>query len=160
MPGLPLLAGLALFLLLMLFLRGYTGTNPRNMTRGFRLSGGVLLALATVALATAGRINFAVLTGIAAWTLLFGARPPWQRTSYGPSGAGPGQARGSSGLPQAGAMSRAEALTVLGLREGASEAEIRAAHRRLIQQTHPDKGGTDYLAAKINEAKEVLLRRR
>ena len=98
MPGLPLLAGLALFVLLMLFLRGYTGTNPRNMTRGFRLSGGVLLALATVALATAGRINFAVLTGIAAWTLLFGARPPWQRTSYGPSGTGPGQSRGSSGL--------------------------------------------------------------
>jgi curved DNA-binding protein CbpA len=57
-------------------------------------------------------------------------------------------------------MSRAEALTVLGLQEGATEGEIRAAHRRLILQTHPDKGGTNYLAAKINEAKDVLLRRR
>ena len=160
MPGLPLLAGLALFVLLMLFLRGYTGARQRSLTRGFRLSGGVLLALLTVALATAGRINFAVLTGIAAWTLLFGARAPWQPTAYGPSGAGQGQARGSSGLPRATAMSHAEALTVLGLREGASQAEIRAAHRRLIQQTHPDKGGTDYLAAKINEAKDVLSRRR
>jgi curved DNA-binding protein CbpA len=56
-------------------------------------------------------------------------------------------------------MSRAEALKVLGLEEGASETEIRAAHRRLILQTHPDKGGTSYLAAKINEAKDVLLRR-
>jgi curved DNA-binding protein CbpA len=55
------------------------------------------------------------------------------------------------------AMSRSEALSVLGLREGASKDEIRAAHRRLIQQTHPDKGGTNYLAAKINEAKDVLL---
>ena len=155
-----LLAGVALFVLLMLFLRGYTGARQRSLTRGFRLSGGVLLALLTVALATAGRINFAFLTGIAAWALLFGAGPPWQRTPYGPNGPGPQQGRGSSGLPRATAMSHAEALTVLGLREGASQAEIRAAHRRLIQQTHPDKGGTDYLAAKINEAKDVLSRRR
>jgi len=57
-------------------------------------------------------------------------------------------------------MSRVEALKVLGLEEGVSDEEIRATHRRLIQQTHPDKGGTNYLAAKINEAKDVLLRRR
>lgn len=56
-------------------------------------------------------------------------------------------------------MSRAEALKVLGLQEGASDDEIRAAHRRLMLQNHPDKGGTDYIAAKINEAKDVLLMR-
>ena len=54
-------------------------------------------------------------------------------------------------------MSRAEALKVLGLAEGASDDDIRAAHRRLMLQNHPDKGGTDYIAAKINEAKDVLL---
>jgi hypothetical protein len=54
-------------------------------------------------------------------------------------------------------MSRAEALKVLGLEEGASDDEVRAAHRRLMLQNHPDKGGTDYIAAKINEAKDVLL---
>ncbi|MGZ5987781.1 MAG: DnaJ domain-containing protein [Rhizomicrobium sp.] len=54
-------------------------------------------------------------------------------------------------------MSRAEALKVLGLFEGASDDDIRAAHRRLMLQNHPDKGGTDYIAAKINEAKDVLL---
>jgi len=54
-------------------------------------------------------------------------------------------------------MSRAEALKVLGLEEGASADDIRAAHRRLMLQNHPDKGGTDYIAAKINEAKDVLL---
>jgi hypothetical protein len=158
MPA-ALLAGLVLLGLLMLLARGYTGASPRSLARGFRLSGGVLLALLTVALAITGRIGFAFLTGGGAWFLLFGSVPPWLRT-YGPSGPGPGQGRSSSGPPRAGAMSRAEALTVLGLKEGASDEEIRAAHRRLILQTHPDKGGTNYLAAKINEAKDVLMRRR
>lgn len=54
-------------------------------------------------------------------------------------------------------MSRAEALAVLGLAEGASEGEIKAAHRRLIQRMHPDAGGSADLAARINRAKDVLL---
>ena len=54
-------------------------------------------------------------------------------------------------------MSRDEALKVLGLGADAGEDDIRAAHRRLMLQNHPDKGGSDYLASKINEAKDVLL---
>ena len=54
-------------------------------------------------------------------------------------------------------MNRAEALAVLGLDENATEQDIIDAHRSLIQKLHPDRGGNDYLAAKINQAKDYLL---
>lgn len=54
-------------------------------------------------------------------------------------------------------LSPEEALDVLGLAPAATPAAVRAAHRRLVQLVHPDRGGSNYLAAKINEAKDVLL---
>lgn len=59
--------------------------------------------------------------------------------------------------PPGGKMTRAEALEVLGLAEGADEAAIRAAHRRLMRTAHPDQGGSDWLATRLNEARDVLL---
>jgi DnaJ domain len=53
-----------------------------------------------------------------------------------------------------------EAYAILGLQPGADEEAIRAAHHRLMKQVHPDHGGTDYLATKINRARDVLLRQR
>lgn len=58
------------------------------------------------------------------------------------------------------AMGVEEAAAILGVPADASDDDVRAAHRKLIGQLHPDKGGTDYLAAKINDARNIMLEKR
>jgi hypothetical protein len=76
----------------------------------------------------------------------------WREADQGES---QGRGKGGSG----GAMSRKEALEVLDLPEGASAADIIRAHRALMKKFHPDHGGSTALAARVNQAKDVLLQR-
>ncbi len=68
-----------------------------------------------------------------------------------------GAGTGGHAHAASGPMSREEAFRMLGLEEGASPDEIRSTHRRLSRRLHPDAGGTDHLAAMINEARDTLL---
>jgi DnaJ domain len=78
--------------------------------------------------------------------------PAWRQDSQG--NAAGGQSRPAAG----GKMTDEEAYQILGLQPGAGRDEISRAHRSLMKKLHPDQGGTTYLAARVNQAKDTLLR--
>jgi DnaJ domain len=78
--------------------------------------------------------------------------PRW--SEYAQGDAATGRPAASSGK-----MTEQEAYQILGLEPGASANDISHAHRTLMKKLHPDQGGSTYLAARINEAKEILVRR-
>jgi len=138
--------------------------QPPAQRRALMLRYGfILLVVVLIALAATGRMHWlgaaiAALLPLLKYLLNAAIRllpflQQWQRQQ-------PGADRGGAQHPPAPAntqMSRDEALQVLGLEGDASEEEIIEAHRRLMQKMHPDRGGSDYLAARINQAKNVLL---
>jgi hypothetical protein len=149
-------------------------TRPKSWSP-YWLLGAVLLGLVLLRFG----VNWIVVAGGMVAALLRGVLPllrllPLVETvrrvaSSRPGGSGSGEAGsnrdgtgGSGSSSSAGAwrrperMTRREALQVFGLDDSATSEDVQREYRRLMRQVHPDRGGSGYLAAKINEAKDVL----
>jgi DnaJ homolog subfamily C member 19 len=154
------LGGLVLFLFwggLRAFERASV-TTIKSLVAWVAALGGISLALLLILTGRGGiAIGALVMFGPMIWNRWRAAHSATARPGrVGSGGPGAGQ-RGPGGGPQAGAMTREEAYQVLGLPPGASEEDIRSAHRRLMRAAHPDSGGSDWLASRINQARDMLL---
>ena len=139
---------MALALLLVvgfLVLLGRAGSWARLRGEGWRVGLG-MAALVVLALAAYLILRRAWLPGAA--LLVIG-------TGLANSARGPGR---TMAQPPAEGISRRQALSILGLEEGADRSAVQAAYARLMRKAHPDAGGTAGLAAQINAARDVLLK--
>jgi len=156
---------LALVIVVFFVLRGFFQRTSAAPTKNLRLLGLSAITVAVLALVATGRLNWllgAIGLGLAYLLrlipILLGYAPQLQKmwADYKAAKDGFSQQQGRAGQTQ-GKMSVEEAYQVLGLKPGAPEQDIIAAHRKLIQKIHPDRGGSDYLAMKINLAKKTLI---
>ena|SRR5215469_4090722 len=152
-----LLAGVGILALLFVLARLFVAADPARLSRFLVWFFGAIAVLgAGVALALLLLSERLAPALIVAGTFAPLAVQLWRRWRVQTPPTGGKSERASAG-GMSGAMTRDEAYAVLGLAPGASAAQIREAHHRLMKKVHPDQGGSNYLAAKLNRAKDVLL---
>jgi len=155
-----LILGLVLLFCLYVLLRWFAEAEPRDVFRVVKWVVLIGIILGIVFLALSGKLGLAVaaLPALLVWFGRFRFFMNIVKMARGFLGRKKQPRSESGNVPGfENVMSREEALAILGLDEGCVPAEIKAAYHRLISQAHPDKGGSDYLAAKVNQAKDVLL---
>lgn len=148
---------LVLVLLVYLATKSFSGKPSGDTMAGLYLAGGVVLFVFGGLMAFSGRLMFA----IPAFILGFLAVSKFMREKrlfLWRSGAFAGKGSKREKKPAtSGAMSRDEAYKVLGLKSGASREEVRTAYKKFMLKMHPDAEGSEYLAQKINQARDLLL---
>jgi len=151
------LLGFFVLLAVLLLSRWVAAANPARLVKAVRWALIVLVVAALGAIVWAGRFLLAayVLPFLIPALIRGGLGSLGRRAPGGAQGGRNGS--GEQARRASGGMSREDAYAVLGLAPGASETAIREAHRRLMAKVHPDRGGSDYLAAQINQARDLLL---
>ena len=150
-----LIFGIALLALVLFISHWYVNAETKSLVKLIKWFSLILLMVGGVFLALTGRLNwaFASLPALFVWLTRFRIAA----NTFSAFSRMTGRGNRDTGHSFKDQMDKKEALEILGLKEGASVEEIKKAHHKLITGLHPDHGGSTYLAAKINRAKDVLL---